>query len=121
MTRSRTFPAAALALAALLVLGALAAPLFGTDALAEKEELACTVCHDKPGSKLLTDRGKYYELAGTLVGYAEIKASFGACTSCHARKPGSHELTTRGEQLREVLRDMDGLRAHVMQEHPKAP
>lgn len=109
--------AGALAAAAALVVPALPA----TEAMAKQEKVACTVCHDKPGSKLLTDRGKYYELMTTFQGYEEIQATYGSCTACHVSKPGSHELTERGRQLQSALADMQGLRAEVMKQHPQKP
>lgn len=111
------------ALAASLLLAALFAgsPARGTNRIAREWGLACTVCHDKPGSKLLTDKGKYFELMRSLDGYAQIKADFGSCTACHVRRPGSHRLTKKGRELASAIRDMKGLRALVMKEHPVAP
>ena len=67
--------------------------------MGKQEGLSCTVCHDKPGSKLLTDQGKYYETMRTLAGFDELKATFGACTSCHVTKPGSKKLTAKGKEF----------------------
>lgn len=88
-----------------------------SNAIATSEDLACTTCHDKPGSKLLTDRGKYYEHMSSLAGFAQVQATFGKCTSCHARKPGSLKLTKQGKKFRSVLDDMDGLRELVLRHH----
>jgi hypothetical protein len=105
-----------LAVTALLAPGA-----WGSDKLAEQEKLACTVCHDKPGSKLLTDKGKYYESARTLAGFDEIQANFGACTTCHVAKPGSKKLTRQGKQFQELVGNMEGLKAWMKEHHPAPP
>jgi cytochrome c553 len=86
--------------------------------IAETENLVCTECHDKPGSKLLTDQGKYYELMRTLEGYDEVTEIFGQCTSCHVRKPGSLKLTPMGRRFAGLVDDMDGLRDLLNKEHP---
>jgi hypothetical protein len=86
--------------------------------IAKKESLECTVCHDKPGSKLLTDRGKYYEEMRTLDGYNDVVVAFSQCTSCHVKKPGSQELTERGQQYAFVVHDMEGLRQWLRENHP---
>lgn len=86
--------------------------------IAGKEGLACTVCHDKPGSKLLTDRGKYYEEMRTLDGYDEVVVAFSQCTSCHVKKPGSKELTERGQRYAWMVNDMEGLRQWLRENHP---
>jgi cytochrome c553 len=86
--------------------------------IAESENLVCTKCHDKPGSKLLTDQGKYYELMRTLEGYEEVTEIFGKCTSCHVRKPGSLKLTDMGRRFAGLVEDMDGLRELLDKEHP---
>lgn len=96
-------------------------PARGTNQIAHDQGLACTVCHDKPGSKLLTNKGKYFELMRSLDGYDEIKADFGACTTCHVRRPGSHRLNRKGRELAAAIRDMNGLRELVMKEHPAGP
>jgi hypothetical protein len=113
----------AIAAAAMLLVGALFLDglVFGTEELARKENLQCTSCHDKPGSKLLTDKGKYYETMRSLGGYEELKATFGACTQCHDRKPGSKRLTKQGRQFLDLVRDMEGLRDWMQQHHPVAP
>ncbi len=115
--RIATATGAALFVGALLVDGL----AFATEGLAKKESLQCTSCHDKPGSKLLTDKGKYYETMRSLGGYEELEATFGACTSCHAAKPGSKRLTKQGREFRDLVRDMDGLRDWMKQHHPVAP
>ncbi|HRC86091.1 MAG TPA: hypothetical protein PK413_10815 [Thermoanaerobaculia bacterium] len=94
---------------------------FGTETLAKNTQLACGACHDKPGSKLLTDKGKYYELMRTTEGFDDLKATFGACTSCHVRKPGSHDLTRRGQAFLLMVKDMEGLREWMKAHHPAKP
>lgn len=86
--------------------------------IAKKESLDCTVCHDKPGSKLLTDRGKYYEEMRSLDGYDDVVVAFSKCTTCHVGKPGSKELTERGERYAFVAYDMEGLRQWLRENHP---
>ena len=88
--------------------------------IAEQEQMVCTACHDKPGSRLLTDQGKYYEWMGTVDGYDEIEAAFENCTSCHVRKPGSKKLTKTGQHFAVVVGNMEGLRnlLHREQEIP---
>lgn len=92
-----------------------------SEKIAQQENMVCTTCHDKPGSKLLTDEGKYYELMGSMKGFAEIEASFNRCTSCHVRKPGSGRLTKKGEQFAFFVGDMKGLRAWAVERHPAWP
>ncbi len=105
-----------------VIVGALGLSMMPTasasNAIAKQEGIACTSCHDKPGSKLLTDRGKYYELMSSLDGYDEITAAFSECTTCHVRKPGSVKLTKKGRQFQWMLTDMEGLRALVLGHHP---
>lgn len=96
-----------------------AAPAAATPRMAKAEGLACTVCHDKPGSKLLTDKGKYYEVMATLDGYDAIEGTFGACTTCHVKRPGSQKLTRQGRRISLVIRDMHELKDWVMQHHPQ--
>jgi hypothetical protein len=86
--------------------------------IAKRESLECTVCHDKPGSKLLTDRGKYYEEMRTLDGYDDVVVAFSQCTTCHVRKPGSEALTERGQRYAWVAHDMEGLRQWLRENHP---
>lgn len=93
----------------------------GTEALGKQEKLECTACHDKPGSRLLTDQGKYYETLRTLDGFAELKASFGKCTSCHVSKPGSQKLTKEGKRFQEMVEDMTGLGEWMKEHHPTPP
>ena len=103
------------ALVPLLVVPAASA----SEAIAEFEGgLTCTVCHDKPGSKLYTDRGKYYELMGTLEGFDEIVAVFQKCTTCHVKKPGSEKLTAEGRRFSRLMLDMDDLKDWVRSSHP---
>lgn len=111
-----------LALAAGLAFALAAVPsdrALASNDIAKRENLHCTACHDKPGSKMLTDRGKYWELMGGLEGFDEIKADFGACTQCHVRKPGSRKLTRYGRRLSLLLRDMQELKEFVLERHPK--
>jgi cytochrome c553 len=88
--------------------------------IAEREDLVCTTCHDKPGSKLLTDQGKYYELMRSLDGYDEVTQVFGECTTCHVRKPGSVKLTQTGRLFQRLVDDMAGLRTYLREQHPTA-
>lgn len=109
--------------AALLTVLVLVLALGGQEArasneIAKREGLACTVCHDKPGSKLLTDRGKYWEAMGSLEGYDAV-VTFAACTDCHARKPGSKKLTPAGKRFAEAVQDMEGLRTWLKESHPR--
>jgi hypothetical protein len=104
-----------LAVAALLASGSGG---YASNAIAHQEGLACTVCHDKPGSKLLTDRGKYYEAVGTLDGYDRVHYAFGSCTSCHVSKPGSAKLTKTGLEFAAVVHDMRGLKQFLDEHHP---
>ena len=105
------------AIAILLLAGGAVA----TEEAAESEGAVCTACHDKPGSKRLTDRGKFFESTRSLAGYAEIEASFGQCTFCHRRKAGSKKLTRAGEGFAEVLGNMEGLVEWVRDRHPGWP
>lgn len=82
---------------------------------------SCTSCHDKPGSKLLTDTGKYYETLRTLDGYDRVKESFGRCTACHVRRPGSTKLTAKGRQFAGLVKDMPGLYQWMREGHPTPP
>ncbi|MGE5233930.1 MAG: hypothetical protein ACM3OB_07450 [Acidobacteriota bacterium] len=118
MRRSRNL---AILIALVGVAALFATSLAASNTVAKKEGLACTVCHDKPGSKLLTDKGKYYESAGTLAGYDKVAAAFGNCTYCHDRRPGSKKLTARGEELRSSIKDMKALRDYVLSAHPPYP
>ncbi|KAB2967699.1 MAG: hypothetical protein F9K18_03940 [Thermoanaerobaculia bacterium] len=111
-----TATAAGFALAALLAPGARA-----TEKIGAQEKVACTVCHDKPGSRLLTDKGKFYETARTLAGFEDLKANFGACTACHVARPGSKKLTRQGKQFQELVGDMKGLEAWMKEHHPAVP
>jgi hypothetical protein len=92
-----------------------------SNAIAKKEDMVCTSCHDKPGSKLLTDQGKYYELMGSLDGFEEVETFFGQCTSCHVKKPGSLKLTSTGRRFQRLVGDMDGLKELLEGEHPQPP
>jgi len=93
----------------------------GSEKVGKQENLSCTTCHDKPGSKLLTDKGKYYESMRTLAGFEDLEATFGACTSCHISKPGSKKLTAQGRHFRDLVRDMEGLREWMKLNHPTPP
>lgn len=90
-----------------------------TKKLAGETDRVCTVCHDKPGSKLLTDQGKFFETRRTLEGYDELMEEFGSCTHCHSRKPGSMKLTKAGKQHKQQLavNDMEEL-CNWIKEHP---
>lgn len=104
-------------IAVALIVGA--SPTFASEAIAaEQGKLKCTSCHDKAGSKLLTDQGKFYEAMGTVDGYADLKGTFGRCTTCHVNKPGSIKLTKKGKKLTSVIADMDELRVWLSKEHP---
>jgi len=74
---------------------------FATQQIATKEDLKCKVCHVKKGSKRFTDKGKYYELKGTLVDYDLLIHVYKKCTACHSREPGDKTLTPKGEMLKE--------------------
>lgn len=100
---------------------ALAPAAIASNEIAREAGLVCTACHDKPGSKLLTDKGKYYELMGSLEGFDEIGEAYGSCTTCHVKKPGSKKLTAEGKRLARAIEDMDALRALVLKEHPAPP
>lgn len=97
-----------------------AGELSATNEISRQEGMLCTSCHDKPGSKLLTDEGKYYEVMRTLDGFDQVTVAFGDCTTCHTREPGSHRLTDQGERFAWMVGDMEGLRKFLAQEHPKA-
>ena len=116
MNRSRILIAAGMTVAVALVSGTLAS---GSEKVAKQEGLSCTVCHDKPGSKLLTDQGKYYETTRSLAGFDDLKATFGACTSCHVTKPGSKKLTAKGKEFQGLVKDMEGLGTWMQEHHPK--
>lgn len=117
MNRSRILAAVGMMAVALLT-GSLAS---GDEKVGKQEGVSCTVCHDKPGSKLLTDQGKYYETMRTLAGFEDLRATFGACTSCHVTKPGSKKLTAKGKEFRDLVRDMEGLGGWMKEHHPTAP
>ncbi|HBL29770.1 MAG TPA: hypothetical protein DD490_23285, partial [Acidobacteria bacterium] len=57
----------------------LGAPAQASNQIAEDTGLTCTVCHDKPGSRRLTDKGKYFEATRTLDGYEQL-TDFASCT-----------------------------------------
>lgn len=105
----------ALAVASLL---ATVGGLQASEKLATDTGKSCVSCHDKPGSKLLTDQGVYFEAMHTLDGYDQVKASFGKCTSCHVRKPGSKKLTKKGQQMAGMVKDMSALREWLQMNHP---
>lgn len=116
MTKIMTITLTALGLLTLVMLSPQMAS--ATKAIAQEESLQCTSCHDKPGSKLLTDKGMYYEMTGSLAGYDDLDASFERCTTCHSKKPGSKKLTATGEKYKFVVDDMEGLRIWLMEQHP---
>ncbi len=117
MNPTRNLTLAVAAVVALLLSGG----AFATEELAATEDLVCTVCHDKPGSKRLTDKGKYFELMRSLDGYADVEASFGKCTFCHRRKPGSKKLTKAGKGFANALGNMEALVEWVQDLHPDWP
>jgi cytochrome c553 len=125
MTRqtTRSIPLALLAglLFAWLLAAASPQPAAATEKLGQDLKVSCAACHDKPGSKLLTDQGKYFELMRSFDGFAEVRATMGSCTTCHVRKPGSQKLTAKGKQFRDTVHTMPGLRDFVMKSHPAAP
>jgi cytochrome c2 len=106
MNRSIRLALTAAAIAALAILPALA-----TDELAEKERVRCRACHVKSGSKLLSDKGKYYEHKRSFEGYDQILRKFKKCTVCHVKEPGSAELTHSGMELKNRDVTMDHLSA----------
>ena len=69
--------------------------------------MKCTSCHDKAGSKLLTSKGKYFELKGSMDGYDEGIKKYRKCTSCHAKEPGSLKLTAKGEKFKAKGKTME--------------
>jgi len=88
-----------------------------SNAIAKKTSLQCTVCHDKPGSRRLTNQGLYFQQLRTLDGYEQVVA-FGECVTCHDRKPGSKVLTPTGRRFLSVVKDMKGLRQWLQENHP---
>ncbi len=118
----KRFHYASLTAATLLVAASFAGTVAsGSQKIADAEGLECAACHDKPGSKLLTDRGKYYESMGTLEGFEALAESFGKCTSCHVKKPGSLKLTKKGKEFQELVGDMKGLQEWMAAHHPMPP
>jgi hypothetical protein len=108
----------AIVLAALALLYLTSGPQAqASNEIAKRENLQCTVCHDKPGSKLLTNKGLYYQQLGSLQGYEQVVA-FGDCASCHKRRPGSKKLTPTGRRFLAAVKDMKGLRLWLEQNHP---
>lgn len=99
-----------------LALVATAAPAFASKEIAATEGMSCTACHDKPGSIRLTNRGKFYELMGSFEAYDELSEKFGACTTCHKRRPGSTKLTAEGKKFKELHGGMETLCADVLKE-----
>ncbi len=95
--------------------------LQATEEIADSEKLECAVCHEPPDSELLTDRGKYYELMRSLEGFESVIEKFESCSYCHAREPGSDELTRDGVRFDWMMRDMKGLRAWLDEYHPWNP
>jgi len=97
--RPKSPPRLVLTLAITAVLAVTSA--FATQEIATKEDLKCKVCHVKKGTKLFTDKGKYYELKRTLVDYDLLIHVYKKCTACHSREPGDKTLTPKGEMLKE--------------------
>lgn len=110
-----------MAAAGVLLMMLAPSPVAASEELAEAEAQQCTACHDKPGSKLLTGKGKYYEVTRSLDGYDAVTRIFGECTSCHKKKPGSMKLTATGREFAEIIGDMEGLKALLLMEHPTPP
>ena len=119
MYKRSTTLALVLAIAATLVLASI--PASSTPAMGEAEALTCTACHDKPGSKLLTDKGKYYELMGSFEGLEDLEKAFASCTDCHVKKPGSKKLTRQGKKFNSSIQNMEGLREWLKTAHPEEP
>ncbi len=117
MSHTKHVPFAVAAALSLLFAGS----AFATEDLAESSGLACTACHDKEGSKRLNDQGKYFELMRSMDGYADLEASFGKCTFCHRRKPGSKKLTRAGKGFANALDNMEALVEWVKVRHPGWP
>ena len=99
----------------------LAGQTLATEQMAVKEDLSCASCHSDSGFKRLTDQGKFYELMGSLDGYAEVVASFGRCTFCHRKKAGSKKLTKAGKGFATALGSMEALVDWVQDRHPGPP
>lgn len=93
--------------------------LLADQEIADKTDQRCTACHDKPGSKLLTDKGLYYESMGTLDGFDSLQGSFGRCTSCHVKKPGSEKLTGEGKKMADLVDNMQELKKWLAENHPE--
>ena len=92
--------------------------VLATEDLGKEPGLNCTACHDKAGSKKLTDKGLYFETMRTMDGYDQLHANFGRCTACHVKNPGSDKLTKKGKKVGEVVDDMDDLREWLKSGHP---
>lgn len=121
--RTKLTAVSAVLAVALLATGLLVSvePAAATEAMAKSTALACTACHDKPGSKLLTAKGKYFETMGTLDGYDALEVAFKDCTACHVTKPGSAKLTAKGKEFAGLVKDMKGLAEWLKTAHPAAP
>lgn len=87
------------------------APAIATEELGKTEGIKCKVCHDKPGSRLLTDKGKYFEYKRTFEGYDQLLRKFKKCTLCHVQEPGNPKLTHSGLELKHREVTMDHLSA----------
>jgi len=92
--------------------------VWGSEEIAQQEELECQVCHADPESELLTDQGLYFQYLGTLDGYDQVMGRFGSCTYCHVDEPGSLQLTQEGLRFRWMMEDMTGLQAWLAANHP---
>ena len=92
--------------------------LLADQEIADKTDERCTACHDKPGSKLLTDKGLYYEALGSLEGFDQLQGSFGRCTACHVKKPGSEKLTAEGKKMADLVDSMAELKQWLAKNHP---
>ena len=108
-----------------LLLGSLLAMVAGSGVVTASEETAamedleCSVCHDDPDGRRLTDEGRYYGLMETLDGYQQVVDNFGSCTYCHVPDVGSNNLTREGLRFRWMMEDMKGLRAWLDENHPR--
>ena len=108
-------PIIGVALAAAVLLAGAA---IGSERIAKETGKPCTACHDKPGSKWLTDMGKFYETQHSFDGYEALEKSFTRCTTCHVRKPGSTKLTKKGQQFASLAKDMASLQRLMAEGHP---
>jgi hypothetical protein len=90
-----------------------------SEAIAEQEGMACSVCHVDPETDRLTDQGRYYQSMRSLSGFEAVVQKFGRCAYCHVQEAGSLELTEEGNRFRWMMEDMEGLRAWLDENHPR--